>query len=359
MAPCSSNMSKNTHHLHGEKKVFHELNAVIMNECPEFLYERDLVIEAIYDVRLRMRACAFSHQIMGKNGEIHLANHDYRLLLGLLSSTFERSKNKKIPPKTLLLPALQQFEAQCQPGAQVLVERITSLLTYESDGITCSSRTKLRDVIRLLELSYPLGTSMTDPHGGKNMMLPTDSLLCIKSREKKVKNREIVEDKVRLHPVQRGTAILSTSQELGMAYAVRTDLENDNVARAGPDWQFKKFFNRPLSRTLVLQPEVHLGVSLFPGTIVIVRLSDRIVIMMKNVLSYATHQEQLVDDENGNVNNANTPTHLSSVTVCHRDDSDGFDPNYPDVQYLFYDREQAKGWDSAFGSTIRSKLKSP
>lgn len=345
----------------GRKKVFLEMNDFIMQEYPEVLYERDLVIHAIQDTRLQMRASVFSHDIMGDNGEIHLTNRDYRQLLGLLSSVFERASNKNISPVTLLLPALQEFEGRCQPGARFLVDRIRSLVEYEFNRIKCSFRRRIRDVIRLLELSYPLGTSMTDPNGGKDhLFVPAKDLLCIESRA------EGSQDQVRMYPVRNGTAVLSVSQELRTAYAVRTDLKRDDVARAGPDRQFKSFFNQPLRNTVVLQPDVHLGQSLFPGTIVIVRLSDRIAIMMKDVLSYASPQEQLCDDENGNTDAAmveigapSAPCFLSSVTVSRRGESGGFDPSHPDRRYLFYDREKKRGWNSAFGSTTRYEQESP
>lgn len=345
----------------GEQGVFDAMNKLVRNQYPEMLYDRDLLLDAIDLQRLKMRAKAFSVEVMGTDGTVHLTNRDYRLMLGILSSAYERLGKRGVHPSTVLLSALEAFEERCSPGAEVFVSRIQALLDADllpDDAPQCSPRARVRDIIRLLEESYPLGTSMTDPDGGKEAAIPVDRLVHVQSYGTGV------EEQVRLSPVRSKTAVMATVQEDGSAYAARVDVETDGVGRFGRERRFKKFFKQPIGGTLVLQPDVNLGESVHPGSLIVVRHRNEIILMMKDILSYASYDESPVSNASGDVavevkqsQEIKSAAPLSTVNVFKRQPNGGFDPDRPDVTYEFFNNVDGEAVPS-FGKTIRTERSS-
>ncbi len=343
----------------GETPVFRRLNELVRRELPFALYERDLFLGMIDNKKLQMRARTFSRDVMGGDGAIHLSNHDYRLLLGVLASSFVLLKDKKNVPADVILSALETYESGCQPGADALSARIQSLVEFDHEDIRCSVRRRVRDIIRLLEVSYPLGTSITDPDGGDEVMVRADRQIRTHSFI------DSVEEHIRMTPVRSATEIASTNQRGRSILAVRTGLEENSIARAGRDQRYGSFFGIPNEAGLTLQPEIDLGASCFPGTLVIARQSGHIAVMVKNVLCYASPAEdESQSATEGGVAVKTKPAsstqrdEFSVTTLCisKPDQNGGHDPEHPDLTYDFYDVSDTAPM-TAFGKTVRKEKK--
>ncbi len=339
----------------GESPVFRTLNDVVRREFPSALYERDLFLHAINDTRLQMRARNFSRDILGGYGEVRITNRDYRSLLGVLTSSFVLLKDEHARPSNVVMSALETYEKGCEPGADALAGRIQSLMEYAPDNICCSVRRRVRDIIRLLEVSYPLGTSVTDPDGGPDAVIPAERHVSLHAYVNSV------EEQVRMQPIRGKTEISSTQKYKRAILSQRTDLEEGDVARIGRDQTIASFFGVRSEDKLILQPEVDLGSSCFPGTWLVVRHADHVAVMIKNVLCYAGPKSADTSVAEGDLAVKTRSSHaidreypVSVLSIAKRDEHGGFDPEHPDVRYEFFDVSD-KSPMAPFGKTVRKE----
>lgn len=340
----------------GEIGIFRSLNELVHDNYPDAMLERDLMIDAIRDARMKTRVRAFSHQILGNDGTVYLTNRDYRLMLGVLASAYERLDAVDADVERILDDVLETIWNGCSRGAEVYVERVESMFEMETtgdDGENCPARTRVKNVIEFLERSYPLGTCLTDPEGGNDASISVDRELRVRAYNERVAGE------IRIKQGGGNSIVLSTMKD-GTLIPMRNNLEGDVLATVGRDQRYGSFFGQKFKPRIVLEPNISLKHTVFPGNVVIARQAGFITLMMKDVLVHSRpFRERTVSDGEGNVavevRQVTDQSLPLSVVSINGSQPNGTFGSLPEVQYSFYRSAPEDPSSSKFGATVRTE----
>lgn len=336
-----------------ESPALEELKHVVgLSRLPTFF--RDAALEHIRQTGVQKLARLFSHEICGPDGDINLRNADYRLLLGVLRTA--QKMNDAIDLRRAWDTGMRSLEARCHPSMQSIISRLRLLTEYS--GVKCGPRRRLADVQRLIELSYPLGTILTDPNGGENSFLPANGAIRINPSTKPE-----VRSSVEMMPDDGETAVHHILWEDETSYAVQNTMGNGTFMTLGKESYLTSFFQQEFNRNLAVTPFSNLGDDHpLPGWILVVRSRDRIAVLLKNLGGLMFNKKSANRSEYGDVKTM-LKTHGeigngNIVRVQYWDPPEADEKsgshfkNSPSVTYSFSTGVHAV--DEPFGATVRT-----
>lgn len=236
----------------------------------------------------------FSESICGPDNQIHLSNDDYRLMLGVLRATFDTKDD--IDLERAWAAGKDILQQRTHPSARNIVDRMCSLV-HDVD-VSCPLRKRLEDVYRLIEVSYPLGTIVTDVEGGEDTFLSAAGAIRVNPGSKTG-----VRSGIEFVPEGRNTIAHYVIDDMEHSYVGQDSIEDGNTSIYGKERRVQQFFRQRFGRTFHVQPTVDIGDDhSLPGWLVAMRCRGRLALMLKHVgtKAYSTEASATMS-ENGDI----------------------------------------------------------
>ena len=319
-------------------------------------FQRDAFIEHIRNKHVRGMARLFSESIAGHDNEIHLANSDYRLMLGAIRNALAAEDD--IDLELRWKAGLETLGKTAMPSSSNIMDRMAKLL----DGTETSAglRRKLLDLYRLIEISYPLGTIVTDPAGGENAFLPGSSAV----RVGPAKAKGVVHS-MEFMPEDGDTVARHVIQDCGNSYIGQSVLIEDAVMAFGKGRGLSSFFRQRFANRFNLDPSVELGDDhRLSGWLIVARSRGRLAFMLKHVGTKSESEiSAAMTDASGETKTVVQPLaeqkdgHVLTVRQWPRPErTHAHFVADPEVRYDFYTGERAA--DRPFGTAVRTPARS-
>lgn len=315
-------------------------------------YIRDAFIEHIRNKHVRGMARLFSESISGPDGDVHLANSDYRLMLGTIRNAL--GAQDEIDMAVRWKTGLQALGKTMMPSSTNVMDRMVKLM----DGIETSAtlERKLRDLHRLVEMSYPLGTIVTDPTGGDNAFIPASAGVRVGPA-----GSNGVLHSLEFTQQDADTVQHHISQYDGNSYVNQNVIGDGDMMAFGKPRGIISFFRQRFSNRFNLDPSSDVGDDhRLPGWLIVARSRGRLAFMLKHVGTKSESEiSASVTDASGEMKTAvqsvaeTKDGHVLTVRQWHSLERDGAPfLAEPSVRYDFYTGERSV--DVPFGKTVRT-----
>lgn len=315
-------------------------------------YSRDAFVEHVRQKQVRGMARLFSESITGLDGEVHLPNADYRLLVGTIRNALGAKDD--IDMQRAWNSGVEEARKSIMPSSTVIFDRMDKLMSVETSA---PLDRKLRDLQRLVEISYPLGTIITDPAGGENAFLPGSSAFRIGPARAKG-----VVHSLEFMPEEDSVIERHVIQDCAHSYVSQTVLANNDLIAVGKTRFIHSFFRQKFANIFHLDASVDIGDDHpMSGWLVAARIRGRVAFMMKHLGTKAQSTTAAASmDASGEVKTVVQSLteaqdgHILSVRQWGRPERAGAHfVHTPEVQYDFYTGERAI--NTPFGKTVRTE----
>jgi hypothetical protein len=319
-------------------------------------YMRDAFIEHIRNKHVRGMARLFSESISGPDGDVHLANSDYRLVLATIRNAL--GAQDEIDMAVRWKNGLETLGATMMPSSANIMDRMVKLMDGTETSATLDR--KLRDLHRLVEMSYPLGTIVTDPAGGDNAFIPASSGVRVGPA-----GSNGVLHSLEFTPEDGDTVQHHVSQYDGNSYVNQNVIGDGGMMAFGKPRGMISFFRQRFSSRFNIDPSSDVGDGhRLPGWLIVARSRGRLAFMLKHVgtksESELSASMTVSSGETTTVTQASAETkegHVLTVRQWPRPGKNGVDFfGEPSVRYDFYTGERTA--NMPFGKTVRTSAES-